>query len=104
VHLSREVAYVPYIMSQVKLEDFATWKAAFGAPEGRASRKAAGAKSWQLFRSKDDANEIMLLIEWDSLDSARKYYHNKEWLERQAKIGVLQLWIHYLEEVEKESA
>ena len=94
---------MPYILSQVKIEDYATWKSAFGNPEGKANRKAAGAKSWQIFRSKDDPNHIVLLMEWDNLDSARKYYQNKGFLEKQPGIGVLQLWLSYLEEVEKES-
>lgn len=94
---------MPYTIGQAKVKDYAKWESAFGAPEGKAARKAAGAKSWQVFRTANDPNEIIVLVEWNNLDNARKYYQNKEFLQRQLGIGVLGLWTDYLEEVERES-
>jgi len=78
-----------FTLNRAKAEDYVKWKSAFGAPEGKTARKAAGAKSWQIFRNADDPNEIIVLIEWDNIDNARKYYQNKEFLQRQPGIGVL---------------
>ena len=94
---------MPYTIVRAKVEDYAKWKSGFSAPEGKARRKAAGAKSWQILHSKDDPNRIVTVMEWDNLDNARKYYQNKEFLQMQPGIGVLGLWTEYLEEVERES-
>lgn len=94
---------MPYVITRTKLKDFATWKSAFSSPEGKANRKAAGAKWWQVFRSKDNPNTVMILFEWDNLDNARKYYQDPKWREMQPQIGVIEEPnIHFLEEVEKE--
>ena len=88
-----------YVISRCKVRDFAEWKAAFGSPQGTAARKAAGMKSFRLFRSADDANDITTLLEWDNLDNAKKYYEDKAFLEKQPGAAVLQIWFRYLEEV-----
>jgi heme-degrading monooxygenase HmoA len=97
------VRYVPYILSRNKVEDYDKWFSVFNSSEGIAARKAGGVKSLQIFRNQDDPTEVIALIEWESLDSARKYYRNMEFLKRQPMIGVYQWWIDYLDEVMRET-
>jgi len=94
---------MPYILSRVKIRDYDKWFASFNSPEGKAARKASGAKSWHIFQSENDPNEIVALIEWDNLETAKKYYHDKDFLVKQPGIGVLQIWIDYLEEIDEYS-
>jgi heme-degrading monooxygenase HmoA len=95
---------MPYVLGRVKVEDYTKWKSGFGAPEGNAMRKAAGAKSWQIFHTEDDADDIVVLLEWDNLENARKYYQSKEFQEAQPSAGVTrQVETLFLEEVERGS-
>ncbi len=89
-----------YVLSRTRLKDYETWKAAFAGPEGRAARKAAGAKSWRIFRSQNDPNDITVLFEWNSLDNARKYYDTEAFRKKQPKVVLSDPEIFYLEEVE----
>ena len=87
-----------YTFGRIKVESFDKWNFAFNDPKGVNSRKAAGAKSWKIFRVEGKPNEIAILMEWDSLDNARKFLESKELRETQAKAGVIALEEHFLEE------
>jgi len=43
-----------------------------------AMRKAGGEKSYQIFHTVEDPNNLVVLFEWDSLDNARKYLDSEE--------------------------
>jgi uncharacterized protein (DUF1330 family) len=91
---------MPYVIGRNKVKDFETWKAGFSSSDSVAMRKAAGAKSWRIFRTADDPNTFFVLIEFDSLDNARKYYGSQEWKGKQPSVGVIgQPEIYYVEEV-----
>jgi heme-degrading monooxygenase HmoA len=93
---------MPYILGIAKVEDFDKWKSGFSGPEGVAMRKAAGGKSHQIFHPADDPNTVVVLIEWDNLDNARKYFQSKEFREAQPRAGVIGMpEVHFLEEVEE---
>jgi heme-degrading monooxygenase HmoA len=95
---------MPYVLAVNKVEDFDKWKSAFGGTEGAAMRKAAGEKAHQIFRSVDDPNRIVVLIEWENLDNVRKYYQSDKFREAQPKAGVTGMpELYFLNEVEKQS-
>ena len=74
------------IGAKIKVADYEAWKASFdGSLE---SRRAAGEKSWQLFRSASDPNELTLLCEWDSPERAQAYLDSEELRQAQATSGV----------------
>jgi len=86
----------------LKVEDYAKWKSEFDGVA--AMRKAGGEKSYQIFRTVDDPNTLVLLCEWDSLDKLQKYNRSEELREAMQKAGVVDPGnIYELEELEKGS-
>lgn len=59
---------MPALLIRHKVADFATWRSAFDEQE--ATRRAHGCQLGRLFRNAADPNEILILLEWDSLDRA----------------------------------
>jgi heme-degrading monooxygenase HmoA len=94
---------MPYVLGQVKVEDYAAWESAFSSPEGKAGRRAAGAKSWQIFHTEGDPNDIMIFFEWDSLANAHKYYESEDFRRKQPKVNLSDPKTYYLEEVKRGS-
>lgn len=71
-------------------------------------RKAGGMKSVQIFQAIDDPNTVVILIEWDALDSIEKFMQSAGLAERQQRAGVIERCATYdtstvLGEVEKVS-
>jgi quinol monooxygenase YgiN len=67
-------------------------------------RKEAGEKSYQIFRTDDDPNNLVMLFQWDSMDNARKFMESNDLREAMQKGGVIgKPEIRLLEEVEKGS-
>lgn len=91
----------PYALSVLKVKDFAKWKAAFDASVKM--RKAAGEKSFSIFRSADDPNTVLLLIGWKSLEAARKLAKSDKLKQKLQDAGVLDKKDYYLEQAAKGS-
>lgn len=96
----KEVTYIPYVLARHKVEDYARWKAAFD--EGVAMRKAGGEKSYRIFQTVEDPNNLVFLFEWDTLDNARKFLESEELQAAMQQSGVVdQPDTYFLEEVEQ---
>ena len=81
---------MPYLIGVgIKVEDYAKWKACFDA--GEETRKAAGERSYQLFRTAEDPNNLFLLCQWDSAESARAFLASDQLRKAQEESGVMQL-------------
>lgn len=72
----------------LKVANFEKWKASFDASVEM--RKAAGEKSYQLFRTADDPNELVLLCEWTTIEAAQHFMHSDELRQAQQEAGVTQ--------------
>ena len=97
---------MPHTVLHQKVENFAKWKAGFDATPD--ARKAAGIKSYQIFQTVDDPNTVVMLIEWDALESIDKFMQSAGLADRQRRAGVVQSFATYdtsvvLEEVERVS-
>ena len=94
---------MPYALQvQLEVKDYAKWKSEFDREDTIAVRKAGGEKSYQIFRTADDPNTLVLLFEWDSLDSLQKYAQSEELRELMQSSGVTDPGESYfLEELEK---
>ncbi len=91
-----------YVLAIHKVEDYARWKSGFD--EAVAIRRAGGEKSYQIFRTVENPNNLVLLFEWDSLDNAQRYVQSKELQEAMRSTGVVgRPDIYFLEELEKGS-
>jgi hypothetical protein len=90
---------MPYVIFRTRVADYAKWKPIFD--EDGVNRQAAGSRGGQLFRSADDANEVVMLFEWD-LEKARQYGQSEHLIAEMQRAGVLGAPdIYFLEEVEQ---
>ena len=92
-----------YGMFRLKIEDFPTWKTDWD--QGRDFRNSGGQKEFHIFRMVHDPNEIILLIEWDSLDNMKQFMESPELKETMQRSSVQEMVSqHFLELVEKGSS
>ena len=88
-----------YVMVKHTVADYARWKPIFDADS--ATREIGGSLWGLLFRSADDPNEVVLLLEWD-LEQARQYSQREEVRAKMQAAGVLgPPEISFLEEIEQ---
>lgn len=92
---------MPYVLGIGKVKDFEKWKSDFSSEEGANLRKRVGQKSYQMFRSANDPDTFVLLIEWDNLENARKFVQSKEHEELTQRSGIYESKAYLLEQVEK---
>jgi hypothetical protein len=85
------------IIVRHKVKDYESWKTVF---DGFAdNRKAGGETSFQILHSDDDPNNVFGIVEYDSIDNARKFFSSPDLKEAMGNGGVLeQPDIYYLEE------
>ena len=57
-----------FMMTKGKVEDFGAWKAMFHEDRPGARADAAG---YRVYRGADDPNEVVIQVEYDSLERAR---------------------------------
>jgi heme-degrading monooxygenase HmoA len=74
------------ILVKHTVADYATWKAGF--IEHGSTRKSAGSKGSQIFQSAENPNEVTVLMEWDTLENARKFTEDPGLREAMQKAGV----------------
>ena len=65
-----------HVLIRHKVNDFAAWKKAF--QNFKDVRKEFGEKSYQILQHEEDANNIYLMFEWDSMDNARRFFESSE--------------------------
>ena len=78
---------MPYLLVRQKVSDYAQWKSVFDAHS--LTRQANGSRGGQIFRSADDPNELVVLLEWDVLENARQFALSNEWREVMQRAGVV---------------
>ncbi|MFQ5799045.1 MAG: cyclase [Bacteroidota bacterium] len=93
---------MPYILVRHKVADYAKWKPVFD--EHGAARKASGSKGGHLFRSADNPNEVIILLQWDDLGKARQFAQTQDLRQTMERAGVIdQPDVYFVDEVEKPS-
>lgn len=75
-----------YIIVRHKVKDYRKWKQA--VHDHREMRKTSGEKSFRVFRSVEEPNNVTVLCEWESLAKARKFIQSEELREAMKKAGV----------------
>jgi heme-degrading monooxygenase HmoA len=92
-----------FVLLRGKVQDYARWKPTFD--EHGATRKAAGSKGARVFRSADNPNEVIILMEWDQLKNARQFTQSEDLKKTMEKAGVVgKPDVYFLEEVESSQA
>ena len=83
--------------------DYPKWKAVFD--EHGATRKDRGSKGAQVLRGAEKPNELCILIEWDSVESAQKFSESDTLREAMERAGVTSKpEILYFDESERTNA
>ncbi|MBI2501765.1 MAG: antibiotic biosynthesis monooxygenase [Candidatus Latescibacteria bacterium] len=94
---------MPYGLFIATVEDYKKWKPFFD--KHAATRKAKGSKGGYVFRSADDPNQVVVLLEWDTLQKMRQFSQSEDLRERMKESGVIgQPDIHFLKVAGKPSA
>jgi heme-degrading monooxygenase HmoA len=92
-----------FLIVHHKLEDYDKWKAVFD--EHATSRKEFGSRGARVFRSGDDANEVVAIFEWDSLDAAHKFAESSGLRDAMQRAGVMSRPdLFFIEEVDQQPA
>lgn len=89
-----------YLLVRHKVADYSRWKPVFD--EHGAARRDGGSRGGWLFRSADDPDELVILLECDSLENARRFAGSDDLRQAMQRAGVVdRLDIYFLEEVER---
>ncbi len=87
-----------HVLVKHKVKDYEKWKSAF---DGNSDfRKAGGEKGARLFRQVDKPNDLVIILEWDTIENAKKFYESEDLKKIMKEAGVMMKpYIYYLEEV-----
>jgi heme-degrading monooxygenase HmoA len=89
---------VPYLLVRANVDDYESWKPGFD--EHAATREENGSKGGRLFRRAHDPNEVVIILEWNGLEEARRFAQSEDLREAMQRHGVVgQPDIYFLEEV-----
>ena len=90
------------IIVRHKVKDYASWKA--GYDDHGPARRAAGCQGTVVYRSADDPNQVVIVLEWDSLENAQKFAGSDELREKMQEVGVAdQPDMYFLNEADRTS-
>jgi heme-degrading monooxygenase HmoA len=78
---------MPYLLVRHKVEDYARWRPIYD--EHGATRKASGSAGGRVFRSADNPNEVVILLEWDDLEKARQFAQSEDLRQTMQRAGVV---------------
>lgn len=95
-----EMINLTYVLVIHRVEDYAKWKSLYD--EDGAIRKAKGSKGAQLLRNTNDPNHLVVMTEWDDLDSAKNFVESEDLSKTMQEATVVgRPAVFYLEEIEK---
>jgi hypothetical protein len=87
-----------HVLVHHKVLDYNRWKAVFDSD--LTARKHAGEIGFRVFHSAEDASDIFLLLDWESVDEARKFMNSSGLRDRMQQAGVQGApEVSYLEDV-----
>ena len=80
-------ALMVHVLVHHKVADFGLWKETFDGQLN--TRKAGGETGFRLFQSVEDPRDVTLLLDWDSVEHARRFMHSNELRDVMQKAGVV---------------
>jgi heme-degrading monooxygenase HmoA len=75
-----------FVLVRHKVEDYEKWKPVFD--DHGIVRKTSGCKGGYVFRSADNPNEVMVLLEWEDHDRARQFTESENLKKTMEQAGV----------------
>jgi quinol monooxygenase YgiN len=76
-----------HVLVRHKVSDYNRWKEAFDSHLN--TRKRAGETGFRLFHNEEDPRDITLLLDWETVEEARKFINSEELRDAMAKAGVV---------------
>lgn len=93
---------MPFLLIHHKVENFNKWKPLFD--EHGKKRRSAGSKKYQIFHGADDANNLVILFEWDNMENAHAFAESEDLKQKMKEAGVIgEPDIYFLNEGEHSS-
>jgi hypothetical protein len=94
---------MPYVVVRHQVDNYEKWKVAFDAQ--RDARRASGSRGGHVCRSIDEPSELVIVLEWDDLERARRFVDYTDLRNTMRRAGGLEEpTISYLETIERTSA
>lgn len=91
---------MPYGFFRFTVKDFAKWKAVYD--EHTSARKVSGSKGAQVLQNADNPNEVVIIIEYESVEGAKAFAASEGLKNAMEKAGVNSVPdVVFLNEVEK---
>jgi len=86
-----------HLLIKHKVKDYSSWKKVFdGFIE---TRRAGGERSYKIMHPQNDANNLLGIFEWDTLENAKKFANSSELKDTMGNAGVIeQPEVYFLEE------
>jgi hypothetical protein len=75
-----------HVLIRHKVADFGRWKEAFDSH--LSNRKRAGETGCHVFNSVEDPHEIVVLLDWQTIEEARKFMGSDDLKQRMQSAGV----------------
>ena len=75
-----------HVLIRHKVADYSRWKQVFDSHLN--TRKRAGEVACQLFHNVEDPRELFLLMDWQTVEEARKFMDSAELRQRMQEAGV----------------
>jgi heme-degrading monooxygenase HmoA len=75
-----------HVLLHHKVADYNRWKEAFDSD--LSNRKHAGEAGCHVFHSVEDPREIVVLLDWQTIEEARKFINSAELRQRMQSAGV----------------
>ncbi len=69
-----------------RVKDYSMWKKEFDAMQSM--RSAQGASNDQVFHDEGDSNDVTIILKWNSLENAKKFYNSPELMDAQRRVGL----------------
>ncbi len=74
------------VLVRHKVSDFTKWRQVFDEHFGM--RHAAGEMTYRIFHNHDDASDLTLIFDWESLASARAFFASEKLKQGMQQAGV----------------
>lgn len=84
------------VLVKLKVKNYDKWRSKFDS--FNEERESAGSKGYTVFRDSEDLNLVFILLKWDDLSNARKFYEPQINKKIPQKGGVLEEEVHFLNE------
>jgi hypothetical protein len=81
---------------RLKVKDYGSWRQAFDA--GRSRRETAGLTNERVYRSAEDGNDLVLLMDAADLDKAREFAASADRKAAMQRAGVVDTPVDYFVE------